>query len=334
MIRHRYLAFCVPVLIACGQSQSAAGLIYWSTVDGGSPNPPAVRAIYSSNPDGSNAHAVVPGLYSPAAIALDPVGGKIYYVDGDATGAAATGLWRANLDGTGVQNLTSFAPSAINEIDLDLTNGKIYWTDYLSDTIRRVNFDGTNPETVLSTDAFPSGLALDAAGGKIYFSDSDPTFSNPRIRSANLDGSNIQDVLLLPRPSESLELDLAQGFIYWAEGAAGGGSIGRAKLDGTMVQSFSTGTQDARQIALDLDLGKIYWSSPIGASILRANLDGTGIETFQSGYVTAYEVAVLPSITAVPEPPSVVPASLGVFGLALFALFRRRARSPFAAAAP
>lgn len=55
---------------------------------------------------------------------------------------------------------------------LDLKNGKIYWTagDLSSNAgVFRADVDGSNPEQIVSTDGIPQGIALDPAGGKVYW---------------------------------------------------------------------------------------------------------------------------------------------------------------------
>ena len=74
---------------------------------------------------------------------------------------------------------------------------KIYWTDFgtgnpnplQNDKIQRANLDGSNVETLLTFENFlrvPRGIALDVAGGKMYWTDA----TRDRIRRANLDGSS------------------------------------------------------------------------------------------------------------------------------------------------
>ena len=80
--------------------------------------------------------------------------------------------------------------------------GKIYWTDsgtgnptpMQDDKIQRADLDGSNVETLLTFENFlrlPFGIALDVAGGKMYWTD--PT--RDRIRRANLDGSGVEDII-------------------------------------------------------------------------------------------------------------------------------------------
>jgi hypothetical protein len=97
---------------------------------------------------------------APQGIALDVVGGKMYWIDGF-TGK----IRRANLDGTGVEDLVTGLSLPIG-IALDVASGKMYWTDIGTTKIQRANLDGTGVVDILtSTDGLfdPSELALDVA---------------------------------------------------------------------------------------------------------------------------------------------------------------------------
>lgn len=57
------------------------------------------------------------------------------------------------------------------DVELDLLNGKVYWTDDLLQKIQRANLDGTGVEDVIVDAAGVKGLALDIPGGKLYWVD-------------------------------------------------------------------------------------------------------------------------------------------------------------------
>ncbi|MEM8993382.1 MAG: hypothetical protein AAGF23_01195, partial [Acidobacteriota bacterium] len=81
----------------------------------------------------------------------------------------------------------------------DPAGGKVYWTDLDCDCILRADLDGSNRETILdASDGVdrPHDVAVDAAGGEIYWTEGISSSDNPtsRIRKAALDGSNPVDV--------------------------------------------------------------------------------------------------------------------------------------------
>lgn len=120
--------------------------LYWSTSD-------TVFAgrILRSNLDGSSQETVITAVDKPAHVAVDPIGGKIYWTD-----YVVDVVRRANLDGSDVETLfavgANFNPRGIA---LDFRNNKVYWGqdidfDGTGGTIMRMDFDGAQPEVFLA----------------------------------------------------------------------------------------------------------------------------------------------------------------------------------------
>ena len=153
------------------------------------------RKIWRANLDGTNVQDIVAGLdLTPGSIALDVAGGKIYW--------ANWGLFhiqRANLDGTNIQDIV--AVEYVVDIALDVVNGKLYGcvtavvqrrgekSEHIPGKILRANLNGTNVEDILAR-LNPRSIALDVAGGKIYWAQADE-----RILRANLNGTNVENVV-------------------------------------------------------------------------------------------------------------------------------------------
>jgi len=153
------------------------------------------------------------------------------------------------------------------------------------------------------------GVAVDPAGGQIYWTDS----TDDKIQRADLDGNNIVDIILtdLIFPL-GIELDVDNGKIYWSDSLAN--EILRSDLNGANVETLVVvgGAADfPRDIALDLINDKIYWAvnGPGNNKIQRANLDGSSFEDFVTGLGSPRGVAV----DIVPEPSTI---TLFVFGVA------------------
>ena len=124
----------------------------------------------------------------------------------------------------------------------------------------------------------PRGLALDVAGGKMYWTD---RHLSDKIQRANLDGSEVED-LVTPATSglahsrrDGLALDVGAGKMYWTERAPG--RIQRANLDGSDIEDVTEAGGAPYEVALDDAEGKLYWTD-VNRGILRANLDGSGAE--------------------------------------------------------
>jgi DNA-binding beta-propeller fold protein YncE len=207
------------------------GHIYWSN-EGNGNNGSISRAAL----DGSGATPIVSGLNGVFGMAVDTVGGSIYWTEKPVPGPGVTArIRRAALDGSGIETLrTGGAPVAIA---LDAANGKMYWTDYLQSNlsrIRRANLDGSSVEDLVATVIGPQGIALDVSRGKMYWTDSE-TY---KIQRANLDGTGIEDLWtnsFITRPA-GIALDLNAEKMYWADYQFD--RVLRANLDGSVVEQI------------------------------------------------------------------------------------------------
>ena len=161
-------------------------------------------------------------------------------------------------------------------ITVDAGSGpKIYWTNIWSDRISRSNLDGSGIEVLIDSDRNvrdPSWIALDVAGGKMYWVSS--ASRGNKIQRANLDGSDVEDLVQLEH-ADGIALDIARGKMYWTAHT----KIQRANLDGSHVEDVvDRGGNDLQGIAPDTTSGKMYWTDSSSNIIRRANLDGSGLE--------------------------------------------------------
>ena len=138
----------------------------------------------------------------PCGIALDSAAGKMYWTD-----AGTDKIQRANLDGSGVEDLITSGLRSPYGIALDLAAGKMYWTKRIVIKIRRsfwfdgsrveaeiqrANLDGSEVEDLVTSGLNgPYGLALDTAADKMYWAD---RYMN-KIQRANLNGTEVEDLV-------------------------------------------------------------------------------------------------------------------------------------------
>ncbi len=160
---------------------------------------------------------------------------------------------------------------------------KLYWTT--GDKIQRADVDGSNIQDLLTDKKGIRGIALDVAGGKMYWCvnwDLNDPDVIPKIQRANLDGTNIQDIVTSVGSPEGIALDVAGGKMYWTDTGnwrdQAPSKIQRANLDGTNIQDIIIGVEYPNGIALDVAGGKMYWTDTGTNKIQRANLDGTNIQ--------------------------------------------------------
>ena len=251
--------------ISYGQSPVEGGKIYWTDLE---------RGIFRSNLDGSNSERLVkPDVRYPGDIALDVLGGKMYWTD---RGGGA--IYWSDLDGSNLETLVDVWETAM-DLALDIAGGKLYWTDsfnaddYYQGALMRANLDGSNIEALIEdfVNRNPGTIALDLVRGKVYWID------RGSIYRADLDGKN--EEIIVRSPVGHIALDGDGGKIYWTDSSA----IHRADLDGKNEEEILTGlAAPPARIALDLDRSKIYWTERTDSgsgSIRRADLDGENVES-------------------------------------------------------
>ena len=248
---------------------STAGTYYYGT---------CVDPVSGESRTGNNCSQSVRVTVSGGSSGGNSGTGKMYWVD-----SVTRKIQRANLDGSGVEDLVTSGLSNPHGLALDPGAGKMYWTDIETEKIQRANLDGSGVEDLVTSGLHsPLGLALDLGAGKMYWTD----WGTAKIQRANLDGSGVEDLLTrnsgLSGPL-GLALDLSAGKMYWTDW--GRKKIQRANLDGSGVEDLLTrnsGLSGPSGLALDPGDGKMYWTDwgtdQGTAKIQRANLDGSGVE--------------------------------------------------------
>ena len=135
-------------------------------------------------------------------------------------------------------------------------HAKVYFSAFFAHGgtgVERAAFDGGELEALQFQPAgFADGLALDAAGGKMYWTD---TFASV-IWSANLNGSDAQIVLDdFGEEPLGIALDVAGGKLYFTDAAG----VKRASLSGG-EEELLTKSAARGFIALDLSARRMYWA--------------------------------------------------------------------------
>ena len=128
----------------------------------------------------------------PHGVAVNADEGKLYFTDDE-----LNAVFRANLDGTGMNRLPIAGISGPGEIAVDPVAEKLYWTDTPSGpAVRRANLDGSDAEVVVSRAKLPSlgraiGVCLDPLGGRIYFTDGGQ-FGADRVLRTDMEGAGLE----------------------------------------------------------------------------------------------------------------------------------------------
>ncbi len=149
-----------PEVIVSGQTNPwglaidlSADKIYWTELN-------AFR-VRRANTDGSNVETLWTGVNALRGLKINPNTGHIYFAE------TATGIiWRMNLDGSNAapfitEPLVSGVRAQPRDIELDITNGYIYWTNQNVNQIVRARLaDGSNRTVISSAVASATGLGI------------------------------------------------------------------------------------------------------------------------------------------------------------------------------
>ena len=158
--------------------------------------------IQSANLNGENIKTVIQLDNDVTNFAIDMEGAKFYWTDPQYR------ILRMNLDGTNMETLLrNWHTNLTRGIGgIAITDGKIYWTEQqvwnqISGKIHRVNFLGTNHETLATPLGEPVGIAVDTESSKVYW-----TNASGGIQRVDINGGEIENVVYGIAAPEDLAL--------------------------------------------------------------------------------------------------------------------------------
>jgi DNA-binding beta-propeller fold protein YncE len=186
---------------------------------------------------------------------------------------------------------SSAAKSKSSKGTTKATLGRLFVLDLSDGRVLSCKPDGSDLKTIVSEGRrLPDGIAVDVAGGHIYWTNmGNPVANDGSIERADLDGKNLKHIVppggtFTPK---QLQLDKKNGKLYWCDRE--GMRVMRSNLDGSKIETLvDTSEGEARPgkdlkkwcvgIALDVERGKVYWTQK-GADkagqgrIFRSNLE-------------------------------------------------------------
>jgi hypothetical protein len=205
------------------------------------------------------------------ALGPAPAHGKLYFTAD--LGGGGTGVERAGLDGAGLETL-QFQPTGFEDgLALDVSGGRMYWTDTFASVIVSANLNGSDAQIIVDDfGAEPLGIALDVNHHKLYWTD------RQGVKRASLYGGEVE-LLTSAAARGYIALDLTAQRMYWADRPSG--QIKTAAMEANAAVTTVVNHQAAPfGVAVDHGGGKVYWLELNETNkILRANLDGSGAQT-------------------------------------------------------
>ncbi|KDR08547.1 Low-density lipoprotein receptor-related protein 6 [Zootermopsis nevadensis] len=230
-----------------------------------------ICTISLDSPDYTNFVLPLTGIKHAIAIDYDPVDGYLYWTDDE-----ARALQRAQLDGSGQENLIVTEVEHPDGVAVDWVARNLYWTDTGTDRIEVARLTGASRKVLINEDLYePRAIAVAPEKGWMFWSDWNE--KDPKIERAALDGSSrirlIDKELGWPN---GIALDLQRDKIYWCD----------AKTDKIEVANMADG-KDRREVISDnlphlfgLSLlgDYLYWTDWQRRSIDRIKVTGNGRE--------------------------------------------------------
>lgn len=173
--------------------------------------------ISSMDLDGGNVAMLWSGERPVTSLAMDGEQGELYWLEGNQQIKKA--LITANGPGEVQHVLDIEAPDkgGLWQLELDLYNRKIYWTNDIS--IWRTDMDTPDPAStsrmVISPaeSPFPIDLVVDGQNGYLYWIDKELKY----IRRSDLEGVTIEDLYPVNVPTKGLKVDPIAHFVYWSD---------------------------------------------------------------------------------------------------------------------
>ena len=263
---------------------------------------------------------------APDGIATDPFKKHIYwtsmgeYREGEHFPRNDGSIQRIDFDGSNhITIIPKGATVTPKQIQIDLLNGFIYWSDREGMRVMRAKLDGSAITTLVQAGEGDEdqkdetrhcvGIAIDPKNEHLYWTQKGPANGGKgRIFRAGLnlapgtDPANRKDIRLLwdnlPEPID-LEINHANGYLYWTDrgDSPGGNSLNRAAIHGKdpgEVEILCSGLKEAIGLAVDHKNDTVYFTDLTG-HIYSAALDGFNRRNLYTGDRLLTGIAYLPA---------------------------------------
>ena len=187
-----------------------------------------------------------------------------------------------SLDGSDLQDVVTGLQSAEGiAIDCTRTPMKIYYSERGASIIVRANFDGSNPDTIVTGATGIKEIELDLLNRKVYWITG--TFTDDKIQRADMDSlnSNVEDVYVNNsdlHDFNGLGIDVENQWLFLTHSRYGIVDVVKrmttAGTNDTIVGYNFLGPKD-----IDVVHDKIYWLWGGRDFLISANKNGSDIDT-------------------------------------------------------
>nr|XP_042716703.1 low-density lipoprotein receptor-related protein 2 isoform X5 [Chrysemys picta bellii] len=223
----------------------------------------ALRSIQLDPENHSPPFRTVNVLRTAVALDFDSMNNRIYFTQSSPAGTGKISYINI-YSGTGTPTIVASGLGTPDGIAFDWISNRVYYSDYLNQTISSMAVDGSN-RTVVARVPRPRAIVLDPCRGYMYWTD---WSTNAKIERATLGGNFripiVSTNLVWPN---GLTLDYEEQQLYWADARLQ--KIERCSLSGSNREVIvSTALYP---FAMTLFDQHIYWTDWNTRSIYRAN---------------------------------------------------------------
>ncbi|XP_010219077.1 PREDICTED: low-density lipoprotein receptor-related protein 2, partial [Tinamus guttatus] len=223
----------------------------------------ALRSIHLDPENHSPPFRRVNVLRTAVALDFDSINNRIYFTQSSPSGTGRIS-YVSIYSGIGTPTVVASDLGTPDGIAFDWINNRVYYSDYLNQTISSMAVDGSN-RTVIARVPRPRAVVLDPCRGYMYWTD---WSSSAKIERATLGGNFripiVSTNLVWPN---GLTLDYEEQQLYWAD--ANLQRIERCTLTGTNREIVVSTA--LHPFAMTLFDQHIYWTDWNTRSIYRAN---------------------------------------------------------------
>ncbi len=226
-------------------------------------------------------------------IAIDTEGQRVYFTMFDRTPQTGIiGIQSVSFDGSDPEWLVTGLEMPC---DLEIDNGKLFWTDNSSRLIESIKLDGTNRVTIHDyTGTYKNiyGISLDPENECLYYSNS----RNGNVEKVHYDGSG-HEVILTQSTTDSWlrDVEFFQGRLYISELLLNGGEnhLFSTDLTGGDFQEVYVYQGGAGRYSIGAD-DRIYAVDPFKQEIISFDSDGknsmVNLQRYGVDYVSGFAI--------------------------------------------
>ncbi|MGQ9644523.1 MAG: hypothetical protein ACUVT3_11755, partial [Ignavibacterium sp.] len=238
--------------------------------------------VFRSNLDGSNRDTLTFSI-RPTAIAVDWKSNlqKLYVGLKGTTGSGK--IVRCNIDGKNQEDVVTDLIT-IKDIELDITNRKIFWVQdtWDDDKIYKADMDGLNSsiETIYSSTTTNRDLwaiALDVDAQRMWFTERGSNCYSSYIKRMSMNGG-ITTTIVNPVCNPH-DVEYFDGKIYWFSDD----ELKKADTDGSNIVTILSAVK-ADGLAIDATYNRIYWVDYIYNYVRCVNINGTDEQIISTGH--------------------------------------------------